>query len=419
MRVYAILVMGALCCSATTNIPESDFEDTNVSKKRRVEVTDTVLLPASNQRVFIHRPFSEEEKASFGSRLRSNLEVLERFDLAFGPRFAPLIYNNAGEECPLGNFSLGQPLGASMTSTVFAIELKGRNMTVKYQADCPPQASSEVHALAREAIMLIQLRGSGIVPNFYYLSPPTPMIGNKTVKTGFGLSDENRAECAADAARSIRFMLTERFDTDLYKLVIERGRVNVRWALQTLTSLMNMIEYLHGRGIVHGDIHAGNIGYLADSGKIVLFDFGRAFFTDEYAADLPEIMFEPFSLVHCLYSHWNIEGARFGKRDDVFKAIMIGAFLMNGEQWLDHCVGLETNSSAMMEFKQNSFMFEFVPGGESLGSLLPTGTERETVDQIRFHLAEVLLIARNCSNVDSVPNYRGIIAHLESAVKLL
>ncbi len=188
---------------------------------------------------------------------------------------------------------------------------------------------------------------------------------------------------------SVRFMVMERIDEDLYGFT-RRKSPSVKESLELVRGLIVGLQTMHAHEIVHGDIHPGNLGFL--EGRLVMFDFGSAFFIEE-----------TIGLSARLYR----SGFRFGKRDDVFKAVMVGAFSMNkGQLWINYCTNLESDGPAMMKFKRESFLFE-IPGISSLAKLPPA-----TNAVVRQRLTHILRLAR-------IPEYTGIIAQIDAIVALL
>jgi hypothetical protein len=390
-------------------------------------ISSTTLSP---QRVFKGEGFSLEEIRDMCPRLAHKAQSQNLFDGMYGPRFAPLLgeeYEEFPETATNGSVRIrvGDRLGRSSTSMVLTIKDTEWNSkwVLKYVGDCGTWERETIHPLLRDAWFLWELEATNLVPKVLYASPPAPMTSEVSRKTDFELSLTDRERCMRFGDRTVRFMIMERIDKDLYKLV-GNSRLSVKNSLLLTRLILQGIGKMHAQGIVHGDIHPGNIGLLSiatesdpSAARLVFIDFGNAFYAEENIGK-PALIREPMSFVHCLFSHWNLDGFRFGYRDDVFKALMVGAFLMNGFGWTRFCMSLATNGAKMMEFKRDSFLFEY-PGGSSLASLMGKSQTSDTVARIRAYLSEALFIARQPIHVDSVPDYAGIIAHLDAAYNLL
>jgi hypothetical protein len=381
----------------------------------------TTTTSAPVERNFVATDYSEAQLALMRPRLASLAIGKREWDLKHGPLFAPLLkfgdyeefVNNLGEQ---RSFVLGDLVVRTKYSTLFFIKKFSRAI-VKYQTDCFTE--SVVHPLLRDAWFLSELADSGMVPQIHYVSPPAGLPDRVTLKTRFLMSDSDWSRCLlAQRAPTVRFMVMERIDEDFYAL-LRRIQPSVLEAITITHKLLRGIKYMHSKGIVHGDIHPGNLGLIhGDDGslRILFFDFGSAFFVEEKEG-FPDLEAEPRSLVHCLYSHWNIEGFRFGYRDDVFKALMVLAFLIHGRVWTDYCVGLVSDVEAMLAFKRDEFFFELPPhiaGGklaQRIGTHVPPGAKRSA----RTHLARALALARKPDSPNSLPDYDGIIAELYAA----
>jgi hypothetical protein len=100
-------------------------------------------------------------------------------------------------------------------------------------------------------------------------------------------------------------------------------------------------------------------------------------------------------------------------RDDVFKVLLAGAFLMNGPRWMTYCTALEGSPHQMLNFKASEFLFR-VPGQIDPVSLLPKASSNAK-SRIRSHLAQALAIARSVTRLDEAPQYQLIIDALAAA----
>lgn len=317
-----------------------------------------------------------------------------------------------------GRLPIGEPLATTSTSRIFAV-LNDAFRVVKYQHNCYDLGN--VHPLLRDYIFLQELAGSGLAPAAQYLSPPVRVPASVTPKTAFGMRPANRASCAENEGGQIRFMVMERvlwtLDNRVWDLHRIGRRFPVRHSIHLTASLIKTIQRLHGHGIVHGDVHWGNVAMVerGDRQILNLIDFGNAMFVDEMHR-LPIMAREPRSVNHCLLSHWNIEGYRISFRDDVFRALLVGAFLINGMPFSDLCVYLETNVEEMLRFKREGFIFSTPSGPDRIDGLdFDTNTKRF----VRRRLFNALNMARSVEGIDERPNYDFIISQLMAAVRVL
>jgi serine/threonine protein kinase len=185
-----------------------------------------------------------------------------------------------------------------------------------------------------------------------------------------------------------------------------------------VAGLIEAIERIHDQGVVHGDIHWGNVVLVkrGDQQSIALIDFGNAMFVDEMVG-LPEMARAPRSLNHCLYSHWNIEGFRFSYRDDVYKALLVLAFVINGFAFENYCLSLEQNVEDMLRFKREEFLFSMP--AEYPDRITGLSLHRDIKRLLRLRLENALQMARSVEAIDERPNYRFIVTELQAAAGLL
>lgn len=319
----------------------------------------------------------------------------------------------------VGHLAIGELLFTTATATILSVR-DDPSRVVKYSHNCAD--SEELHLLVRDYIVLKYLEGLKVAPRAMYLSPPVQFPPWKSSKTSFRIDADTRAYCAANPDVQVRFMVMERVQTTLDLLMMDLGRAGRRLPLvqciHIMLLLLDAIERIHNQGLIHGDVHWGNVALVndADGQGIQLIDFGKAMFADEMRS-LPDMARAPRSYNHCFFSHWNIDGYRFSYRDDVYKALLVGAFLINGRAFSDLCVGLEKDVNAMISFKRDEFIFvPTLPGGDHIGSLaLDDGVKRT----LRRRLSNALQSARSVVNLDDRPNYACITAELTSAFRVL
>lgn len=56
-----------------------------------------------------------------------------------------------------------------------------------------------------------------------------------------------------------RFLILQRFDKDLEKILQEKKVFNLKTVLTISSQILNILEYLHHKGYIHSDIKASNI----------------------------------------------------------------------------------------------------------------------------------------------------------------
>jgi len=361
---------------------------------------------------------SSLQLAGLGTFLASQtLDVLEA-EVDRRTEFGPLVQYRTeiigeGQEI----VELGSRIYKGFESSVFFLNNTNDERVIKYQARC---RTSDIHPLLRDFIFLKQIEGLGISPKAHFLSLPIKFTSDPvTEKTDFGMSQTERNSCASNPASSLRFMVMDAADIsfDQYMRFAESQgtRVSVLEAVALIKGAIEAIVKLHNKRIIHGDVHYGNLVLLASNPrKIGLIDFGSAMHVSELRL-LADLAREPFSYNHCFLSHWNLAGFRFSFRDDVFKAILAGAVLMNGSNYMRFCQSADIDT--MYELKAKQFLFNF-PGHPDVIETIPEIDSFEK-DQIRAHLSAVLTLIRNVESLDDFPPFGEILDQLDAALIVL
>lgn len=313
---------------------------------------------------------------------------------------------------------LGELIARRSESVVYGIEGEP-NLVIKYQSNC--DYLDDLHPLLRDFWMLDFLKGTGIVPAVDFVSPPTKLVARRTPKTDFLMDQRHREFCAEAGPAVVRFMRMQRLDASIHDMVMashKSGRpLPLQVAIRTMILILRLVEVLHSQGIVHGDIHPGNVVFVDGArSEVMLIDFGVAFFADGKIG-APDRVRAPMSYIHCLYSPYDLDGYRFAYRNDAFNAVMIGSLLINGPDFLRHCVGLEKRPEEMATFKKEEFLF-VVPSVEDRFDSI-AGKTIEQKAQIRGHLERVLHFVRTVEDINALPPYEAILVELTEALKLV
>ncbi len=269
------------------------------------------------------------------------------------------------------------------------------NIILKYELNC---GTSLISSLMRDYWMHTLLAKKRVVGEVYYLSPPTALMSTMTMKTDYKFTHQSRSDCLA-LGGTVRFMAMERMRSDLWTLGIQR-----LWPLRTVMGYLRQmlvgIGKMHALGIIHGDIHPGNV-MLNNRDEIRFIDFGEAFFESEFPFKR-EIVRPRLSYVHCFFSHWRLEGWRYSFRDDVFNAVFVAAFLLNGKPFMDYCRSLQSKPIQMLRWKSEDFLFGLTIGSEGL---------------VPMRLRKILELARSADRLNQKPNIQAIINQIDLIVK--
>ena len=357
------------------------------------------------------------------------------------------------DACPQGTLLLGRHILTSVSAVLYFATLrssdwvapfggrKGRgtadqDVVVKYMNDCWHRlehrgAAPKQHPLLVEYLFLTSLKATGLVPRpIYYSAPTTVPCDSHPLPDRIMSSFLQRklAECT-EAGTEVRFLVQERAGFTLNRyfdfIALTRPWLFVaRRAVGLTIKVVQMLEYLHGTGVVHGDIHRRNIlfkhtyNHLNDTGidtdkNLVLIDF-------EYAVVRP-IPPVPrgtppvwMNLNPSLLSFWQLQGARLGPRDDVYRAIELLADVL-GEGQLSRLYGEQSRRArtiaSMGRLKDLTSLFESAVwriDDPEVRSVVQDELDGIGTDQLT-----------RCTEPDSVVDYGGIIDCLNRVLALL
>lgn len=300
---------------------------------------------------------------------------------ALGP---PLLWNRKGynlDVTPLGGMRLEKQIHESADGKVFYASIGDISYVVKYVNDCGIRLRGEnqEHPLVTESLFLAKLNETGIAPRVYYLSPPGVLEGHPNKVEDLLLPRhateflmDNLEECL-EVGTNIRFLVQERVGVSLpvyifssILLTKEPSREENRRILKLFAKSVELLERLHKEGIVHGDIHLGNIA-LANSNneeeELVFLDFELARLM---AADNNlKRMGKPWEHLNMrLLSPWQLEGAIIGPRDDMYRLLINTANLLSKNRLLETPDNIARKSGnyekqvkVWMEFHKRELMF--------------------------------------------------------------
>lgn len=205
----------------------------------------------------------------------------------------------------------------------------------------------------------------------------------------------------------------ERVGPNLYTMLTRSAplqRFSLRQSIESGIQIIRLLKTLHLQArVIHADIHYGNICVSADGSRLVLIDYGRSFHIDDYPQD--ERIRPDRSWNHPLFSPWEIAGFRPGPRDDVYKAMLLVAFLMNGNAYYNFLKSIEGDVERSLAIKETENIFIAFPGYNPLDFL---GPRRATKRRIATVLLDVVNSVRSLNSVAELPAYDSIIVKFES-----
>lgn len=388
----------------------SDFEP--LTWTDLVDSVRTSLLPKSEDtaaRLPWDPALSSRFKKLVVEQIRSDLQ---RVDLVPEVRY-PL---TASERTAIGPLVLETEVFCS-TATSCLLTVEGRpDLLMKYQTDSPLDGIL-IHPLLTDFWFLQAVEHLGISPRPFAVSSPVHLPERAALKTMFQMKPVERRTHSVLGAM-VRYSIMERGGLSLHAYMQTRPdkHVGFKESIQIGIKLLNLVRRLHDDGgIVHGDLHTGNFVFRsADAEDFWIIDYGAAY----YIADFPEnTRVRPDrSWIHGMFTPWEIEGFKPGRRDDVFKVILAVAWIMNGQHLMDHFISIEDDEDESYAIKASGDLFRALPGYDPLSEIsLPPRLRQKVLGK----LSNVLHIVRNIQSVSERPDYEGIISELESVTSLV
>ena len=122
--------------------------------------------------------------------------------------------------------------------------------------------------------------------------------------------------------------------------------------------------------------------------EIRLIDFGSSIFESEMDS-IDDRQRRSETVYHCFETHWNMDGYRFSYRDDVFRALMIVAYIMSGSSFFERLCSWNFNE--LYEYKLSGFTFDGF-----------SNIEESVSDQLSL----ILSTSRSMSSVKTKPDYK-------------
>jgi len=382
-------------------------------------------------------------RGPIGSMMRRQFKVDES-NQQFVPRLTLADSEPVGGRIR-GTLQLTRRIYRGHQSTVFEAA-KGSSLfgvvpyLIKYEWNCDP-ISRGIHPLIVEKKFGREIaEKTGLAPRPIFLSAPRTYSGELTPKTEFQMPQSFKDKCVEGGRSNLRFLVVEKINGVTIGQLRRSSSTNGILTLKVVFSLavfaIEGLANIHDLNIVHGDIHRGNIMLEYGEGKkfdihkdpetgkiqgLKFIDFGRSF---TYEPDLPSTpVHRRFRYYHHMYTHWQIEGYAWSKRDDLYKLIHMIAMLMNDQReyvdfenslmaQFDSKTGIVIEGSVdrLISWKRDDFIFR-IPGSDPLASL---------PDQraIRENLSEVLNLVRAVEINGDIP-YQRIMKLFVDCVRLL
>lgn len=364
--------------------------------------------------------------------------ITEQIDERDGEeKYTVNLENDEVDVTPLGELTKVSDLAVTMDSVVRIVaDSSGREYVAKYASDCRGKFLGGSSDSARDeyAIQAL-LNGTGIAPDVYFLSSPTPVLAGFADKAKCGLL-ENSPELCYSVDANVRLMVMQRAGpcVESYLEWLRGQRPDdsdyFRTVLKIALKSIALLEAAHARGVLHGDVHGRNVVFKAakvfeeidlDTDDLVLIDFGMAsFFVD----DLGTSQFEAvcMGVTPILMTPWQHAGLRYGRRDDIYRLLdFIAMALSDGKvdaamnsmfddamQKLQAAGMIPDNRAVEMHvcnIYRSSFSF-FTPNELfTTGCCAAMGLEPEAVRAVQGRLEAVMEHTKSMEHVDEEPDY--------------
>jgi serine/threonine protein kinase len=319
------------------------------------------------------------------------------------------------EHTLFGKLTLGRLIASGKYSAVYSVR-EDPELVIKYQSNCERERLPHPSLMDFWGLSEAYRRGVPRVPRVYSVSPAVGLPPRKTTKCNFRLSETEWDKCAGSA---VRYIVMQRLGPSLCTIHSHSSQsfsalTAVRYGIEIFDTLL----HLHMNGMIHGDIHSGNLVYDTDREHLYLIDFDRFMYKNSLDIEQGGSHRHMFVRVHRLLSPWEIEGYSPSFRDDIYRAISTIAELMHPYTLYNQFLS-RLSPPDLLWWKRRGYLFGAMPKiyvGDNWGV---SGTDHlvtvGTLTQI-FH--QILVIAK--SPVVSIPiTHEQIIALLKQAESIL
>jgi hypothetical protein len=326
---------------------------------------------------------------------------------------------------PAGILTLGSVIAETSTTIVFEI-VENPTAVIKYTTNC---MDAGIHPSVRDYTFLRMIENdfrnmtslSGIstlnsdtwfrapdipTPRVYYISPPVRhTLIRKSIKSNFKLGRGTRWINCVENFAQIRYVIMDRVYASMNELTTQPptgGVFPIDFVMRMGISVIEAIRYLHDRGIVHNDIHAGNIVLSQDGTKFLLIDFGRSLLMDPNTRhlqtnrlyDMGEKWDDP------LNSPWELEGYEQSVRDDLYKVLESMARMLDGHVLANFLKSFNNDARKLYEWKMHENPFEFLsPQGVNNFDVFQRIKRRRIVERFG-RIVKMVLSIKNGNRID-------------------
>ena len=379
----------------------------------------------------------------FSTIQRSVLETIARQDNE--TQYAPDMSNDISDDSPLGKLRHVANITSTLQSVLRIVaDPSGRQFVAKFVSDCYAKYRGKTdHSNLVEYSIQAALNDTGIAPKVYFMSPPAPIVRGFPMKARSTLMATSAEECI-QFKPELRMIVMDIAGPSVNAYLSYLGtrlglsavyfRAALRIALKTLT----LIESLHSHGVVHGDIHGGNIvfrvqkkmdKYNLDTDELILIDFGMSSFFPDALMSPEDVLFDN-SANPRMMTPWQLVGKRYGRRDDVFKLLGLVAFVLSNGKVDAAVAELLTGSNPMPTATHSSASIKkawqeyksryslFIPNEYfRSGCCVATGLVDQSLRKLHISLEMLVEHVRAINHPDDEPNYAFISGAFRSIIQ--
>ena len=172
----------------------------------------------------------------------------------------------------IGETSVELGEGVARTRLAVLYQVKSDpNQIIRYQVG--EGSGTDCDAVIRHAFFLHFFMNLGFVPRLYYISPAARLPAKPTSKTDFKQEASDYISLHR-RKKTVRFMVIENVGRSVFRWVADVGRPSFATGITLLKDLISKLKIIHEAGIVHGDVHPGNVlSRELNTGEVSLIDF--------------------------------------------------------------------------------------------------------------------------------------------------
>ena len=345
------------------------------------------------------------------------------------------------EYTSVGMLELGEIIHTGHESVIYKT-INRPELLVKYQVNCDEirDGAKPIHPLVYDYWMMREASMFEIAPEPIFLSPAAllvdvygPVVNRKFP---FTMSSADFLECLANEG-SVRYMVmrkSEGASLHDYRKQFRHHVVPIANASEITIRIIQALEQLHeDAGIVHGDIHVGNILIeQVDNStdiRVVLIDFGRARRVDR---SLTNDRVNPVGKwMHQLCSPWQIDGREWARRDDIYKTIHLFSTIINPGEYSvrEEIFLLLCSPDVAVGVKRDAYMFVMAPpvmideklyGSKFHPIMYATRNRPERMVPLSNELDEIQhKVTAQLDDINADIPYRELVDHFRSVINLV